>query len=71
VYFEDDRAHKLARIAALDCTHFVDDLEEVFADPHFPAGVRRILFAEAGADCCDIHCTDWRQITAAIFGNGG
>jgi hypothetical protein len=71
VYFEDDRAHKLARIAALDCTHFVDDLEEVFADPNFPAGVQRILFAEAGAACSDIHRTDWRQITAAIFGDGG
>jgi hypothetical protein len=71
VYFEDDRAHKLARIAALGCSHFVDDLEEVFADPNFPAGVQRILFAEAGAACGDIHCTDWRQITAAIFGDGG
>jgi hypothetical protein len=71
VYFEDDRAHKLARIAALGCSHFVDDLEEVFDDPNFPAGVRRILFAEAGADCCDTHCTDWRQITEAIFGDGG
>src|SRR5438105_1181227 len=32
VFFEDDRRCKLARIAALGCTHFVDDLEEVFAD---------------------------------------
>ena len=71
VFFEDDRAKKLARIAALDCTHFVDDLEEIFADPRFPAGVQRILFAEAGADCCDSHCTDWQQITAAVFGNDG
>ncbi len=71
VYFEDDRAHKLARIAALGCTHFIDDLEEVFADPRFPSEVRRILFAESGTECCDVLCTDWRQIAAAVFGDVG
>ncbi len=71
VYFEDDRAQKLARIAALGCTHFIDDLEEVFADPHFPSGVRRILFAEAGAERCDVLCADWRQIAAAVFCDAG
>jgi hypothetical protein len=71
VFFADDRAQKLARIAALRCTHFIDDLEEVFADPAFPAGVRRILFAAEGAACCDVHCSDWRQIEAAVFGDGG
>jgi hypothetical protein len=71
VYFEDDRAHKLARIATLECTHFIDDLEEVFADPHFPSGVRRILLAEAGAECCDVLCADWRQIAGAVFGDAG
>jgi hypothetical protein len=69
VFFEDDRARKLARIATLRCTHFIDDLEEVFADPGFPPGVRRILFAATGAVCCDVHCKDWQQISAAIFGN--
>jgi len=71
VYFADDRSQKLARIAELRCTHFIDDLEEVFADPGFPSGVRRILFAETGAACCDLHCTDWREVTAAVFGDGG
>ena len=69
VFFEDDRAAKLARICALRCTHFIDDLEEVFADPGFPFGVQRVLFAATGAACCDVHCKDWRQISAAIFGN--
>lgn len=69
VFFEDDRGQKLARIKALDCTHFIDDLEEVFADPRFPAGVRRILFAAAGAVCADAVCADWRQIEVAVFGN--
>jgi hypothetical protein len=69
VFFEDDRAQKLARIAALGCTHFIDDLEEVFADPGFPPGVRRILFAATGAACCEAHCIDWPQISAALFGD--
>ncbi len=45
VYFEDTRGDKIARIAELRCTHFIDDLEEVFDDPAFPADVERMLFA--------------------------
>jgi hypothetical protein len=71
VFFEDDRPHKLARIAALRCTHFIDDLEEVFADPGFPPGTTRILFAPTGAACCDVHCSTWAEIAAAIFGDDG
>jgi hypothetical protein len=71
VYFEEDRAHKLARIAALGCTHFIDDLQEIFTDPQFPIGVRRILLAETASPCCDAHCTDWREVTAAVFGDAG
>ena len=44
LYFEDTRADKIARIISLRCTHFIDDLEEVFDDPAFPAGVERLLF---------------------------
>jgi hypothetical protein len=43
IYFEDTRARKIARIVSLRCTHFVDDLEEVFEDAAFPAGVERLL----------------------------
>jgi FMN phosphatase YigB (HAD superfamily) len=44
VFFEPTRAAKLARIGSLRCTHFIDDLEETFLEPAFPAGVTRILF---------------------------
>ncbi|HTX59633.1 MAG TPA: aminoglycoside phosphotransferase family protein, partial [Verrucomicrobiae bacterium] len=44
IFFEDTRAGKLARIAELHCTHFVDDLAEVFLEPGFPEGVERWLF---------------------------
>jgi hypothetical protein len=71
VFFEDDRGRKLARIAALRCTHFIDDLEEVFADPRFPAGVRRILFAGTAAACADAVCADWQAVAKAVFDDTG
>ena len=41
VFFEATRADKIARIAALDCSFFIDDLEGVLSDPAFPeAGPR-------------------------------
>lgn len=43
LYFEDTRAQKIARIVHLGCTHFIDDLEEVFDDPAFPGNVERLL----------------------------
>lgn len=43
VFFEDTRSAKIARLAAIGCTHFIDDLPEVFLEPSFPAGVRRYL----------------------------
>ena len=43
VFFELTRADKLARITALGCTHFIDDLPEVFAEAAFPK-IGRILF---------------------------
>jgi hypothetical protein len=44
VFFEETKEAKLARIAALGCTTFIDDLPEVLSDPGFPPGVRRVLF---------------------------
>ena len=69
VYFESTRAEKLARIAALGCTHFIDDLSEVLTDPAFPPGVTRILFAdEPGPRRLDtVVCPTWRQIEEQIF----
>jgi hypothetical protein len=68
VYFEATRQDKLARIAQLRCTHFIDDLEEVLSDPGFPPGVERILFTggrPASAAC--IVCPTWRHIEEQVF----
>ncbi|MGA2940964.1 MAG: hypothetical protein ABSE50_02930 [Xanthobacteraceae bacterium] len=70
VYFETTRAEKLARIAVLNCTHFIDDLEEVLDDPGFPIGVRRILFADGSPVTKPLPysvCTNWRQIAKLVF----
>jgi len=48
VFFEETKEAKLARIAEVGCTHFIDDLPELLAHPIFPRDVRRILF--------DPHC---------------
>jgi len=70
VYFESTRAAKVARIAQLDCTHFVDDLEEVFAEPGFPENVTRILYdptASAAKEGAYERHTDWSSIEHAIL----
>jgi hypothetical protein len=68
VFFEATRAEKLARIGTLGCDWFVDDLAEVFSDPAFPPGVRRILFSsvQAAPSGC-IVCPTWRAIEECIF----
>ena len=68
-YFEPTRSAKIARIAALGCTHFVDDLEEVFTDPSFPEGVARILLSTDPVDVdAGIRVLEsWHDIAQAIF----
>lgn len=70
VFFETTRREKLARIASLDCAHFIDDLEEVFLHTDFPPGVTAILFAErvTGGGQNLIHCKSWRQVAEVVFG---
>lgn len=43
-FFELTKEDKLARIGALDCDLFIDDLPEFLGEAAFPAGTRRILF---------------------------
>jgi hypothetical protein len=43
IFFEPTRQAKCARVTALQCTHFIDDLEEVFLEPGFPSSVERML----------------------------
>jgi hypothetical protein len=45
VFFETTRQEKVSRISTLGCTHFIDDLPEVFAENHFPSQTQRLLFS--------------------------
>jgi hypothetical protein len=45
VFFEATREDKVKRIASLACSDFIDDLEEVFLEPAFPAATAKLLFA--------------------------
>lgn len=73
VFFELTKEEKVARVAALGCDVFVDDLPEILAMDGYPAALRAILFDP------DDHYPDgvwrdriferyrsWREIGAAI-----
>ncbi len=71
VFFELTREGKLHRIAAMGCTHFVDDLPEFLAEPGFPDGVEKILFNPNGlhANGPDLHhAASWEEIGALLLG---
>lgn len=70
VHFGVTRQEKLGHIRALGCTTFVDDLEEVFQEPEFPAGVEKILFAphhQVAARPGVTVLTSWAQIENHVF----
>ena len=71
VYFEPDRAGKIARISEVGCSHFIDDLAEVFDDPSFPEDVDAILFAAGEDEPPDgpfAACRDWNEISHVVLG---
>ncbi len=49
VFFESTRADKILRIKRTECTHFIDDLPEIFLESGFPTRVVKILFSPYGA----------------------
>ena len=71
VFFEDDRAAKVARIGELDLHYFVDDLEQVLRHPDFPANVQALLFDPKGAAKSGPYkmFRSWNDITQACLGH--
>jgi hypothetical protein len=70
-FFELSKAEKLARIAACGCTHFIDDLPELLAEPTFPKTAARFLFDSQNlyADTSDIRrVTTWIDLTRELLG---
>lgn len=70
VHFGATRHEKIALIRQLGCTHFIDDLPEVFAEPEFPADVVRILYQPVGDAATEpgvIVLRHWREIREYLF----
>jgi hypothetical protein len=70
IHFASSRSEKLSRIGDLACDVFIDDLEEVLADPEFPSLVRRILFSEQAEKSDRLPyeiCRDWASIQETLF----
>lgn len=59
IYFEDNRKEKINRIKAISCTHFIDDLTEVFDDAEFPPNVKKFLFSLEKGALSDVDSGDW------------
>lgn len=69
VYFEDTQAGKVDRLASLSLDVFIDDLVDVFEQPHFPKATRSILFTRSQRPCpaqCKPIAT-WAEIRREVF----
>ena len=75
VYFEQTKEAKIARVAALDCDLFIDDLPEILSMPGLPRTIRRFLFDPVGSHASAVldpaieHCRSWDALGRAIFGD--
>ena len=70
VYFEDTRSRKIGRICDLRCTHFIDDLVEVFSEPDFPQDVSGILLApqDGRPDPANVvRCNSWNDVSTRLL----
>ena len=70
VYFEATLAAKVERLASLELDIFIDDLVDVFEQPHFPTTTRSILFTQSPPPYPD-HCEPigtWADIQRGVFG---
>jgi hypothetical protein len=69
LFFEETRLLKIDRIKQLGCTHFIDDLAELFADPAFPAGVKKIHYSpfENSNFSNGICLSSWSEINDYFF----
>ncbi len=72
VVFAGTRAEKIKQILKLGCTHFIDDLPELFTDGDFPAKVEKILFDPRETYTHwshGIRAHSWEQVREILFSN--
>lgn len=71
VYFACSRQEKIDRIASLECTDFIDDLEEIFLETTFPQTTTRILYEPARESPVPpgiLWMNTWQEIGEYFFG---
>ena len=72
VRFGATRADKIEHIRRSGCTHFIDDLEEVFREPGFPEAARGILYAPDRTALEDLPgvalARSWAEVAERVFG---
>lgn len=66
VRFLPSRAEKLATIARLACSVFIDDLPELLLDAAFPATTRPCWFAPSGGEAPLTAYRDWAALTDGL-----
>lgn len=70
IFFEPTLADKISRIEKCDCTHFIDDLPELFCDPVFPRATSKVLFDPAKIHCNSVDYSryeSWTQIANKLL----
>lgn len=69
IFFELTQEAKVSRICAIGCTHFIDDLIDVFVRDDFPNKVKKYLLNSEEANELDdvLHCKLWSEVANKIF----
>ena len=72
IHFEETRRQKVQRIRELNCTHFIDDLQEVFDSPQFPDTIENILLTIDDSKITEpaASCRNWHEVKRKIFKDG-
>ena len=71
VFFAGTRRKKVEIIAELDCDYFIDDLEKVFLEDHFPESTQKILFDRHGHHTASDSMAplgDWDAVSNSVLG---
>ncbi len=66
VSFSETKEGKLARIAEVGCTHFLDDLPEILQASGFPEATRRLWFGGTEARAGLVPLPDWGAVAAYV-----
>ena len=72
IFFESTREDKIERIREIACTHFIDDLPEVFRETLFPENIQKIWFCPSGdkvKDLAKFAVGSWRELTNMLYGS--